>query len=164
MVIQEIGWQGIATSITALVALSSLFLSLYVVLRNKPKLNMEKIDANKKDEKLIEFRFYLDNIGEKPTTIKSIEFYTDDRFNPKNNIVSIIKETIPANRIVFSNKMESFNLPYHLLPNTSLKLKAQLDFSNEKERNEAIKPKGNQDQIHFTIVIKHSKGTFTKRI
>jgi len=162
----EINWQILTQILIAIIALAGFSLSLYLVFREKPSLSIEKITAGKKGDTFIDFRFYLDNTGEKPTTIKSIEFHTDENFMPKNRIVVLSEETIPgiSGGIVIHEKVKGFALPYHILPNTSLKLKARLDFSHKHERTKIIKPNDGEGQIHFNIIIKHSKGTFKDRI
>jgi hypothetical protein len=159
-------WQIITTILTALIAIAGFVLSLYLALNNKPRLSVEKISASKRDATMIDFRFYLDNIGEKPTTIKSIEFYTDDFFMPHNNIIIRSNSTEPfvQGSISMKENRKGFELPFHMLPNTSLKLEAQLNFISSDRRDKAINPNDRKGQIHFNIKIKHSRGIFKKKI
>lgn len=159
-------WQIITAILTAIIALAGFSLSLYLVLKNKPKLNVEKISANTRNATIIDFHFYLDNIGEKPTTIKSIEFYDDKNFMPHNNIIIRSNSTEPfvQGSITMNEKRKGFELPFHILPNTSLKLEAQLNFVSSDRRNNLIKADEGEGQIHINIRIKHSRGTYKKRI
>ena len=162
----NINWQIFAQILTAIIALAAFSLSLYLVLRTKPSLKVEKISAKKNRDSFIEFRFFLDNDGERPTTIKSIDFHTDENFMPKNKLLITNEKTSPTTgeTILMLRGVEGFKLPYHLMPYTSLKLKAQLDFSNKHDRDKAIKEGKGEGQIHFNIIIKHSKGVFKDRI
>jgi hypothetical protein len=159
-------WQIITTILTALIAVAGFSLSLYLALNNKPRLSIEKISASKRDATMIDFHFYLDNIGEKPTTIKSIEFYTDEFFMPHNNIIIRSNSTEPfvQGSISMKENRKGFELPFHLLPNTSLKLEAQLNFISSDRRDGVIKPNDGKGQIHFNIKIKHSRGIFEEKI
>ena len=159
-------WQIITTILTAVIALAGFFLSLYLALNNKPKLNIEKISATKRDATMIDFHFYLDNIGEKPTTIKSIEFYTDEKFMPHNNIIIRSNSTEPfiQGSISMKENRKGFELPFHILPNTSFKLEAQLNFISSDRRDNVINSNDGKGQIHFNIRIRHSKGIFEKKI
>lgn len=162
----EINWQILTQILIAIIALAAFFLSLYLALRAKPSLKIEKISAEKRGNTLIEFRFFLDNTGERPTTIKSIDFHTDENFIPKNKLLIVSERTSPTTgeTILVHRDVEGFKLPHHLMPYTSLKLKVQLDFIHKHERDKAIKANDGEGQIHFNIIIKHSKGVFKDRI
>ncbi len=158
-------WQILAQILTAIIALAGFFLSLYLTLKKKPSLSIEKIMAEKKDDTSVIFYFYLDNNGERPTTIKEISFHTDENFLPRSKIIIVSEETIPTHgNTLINKKVKGFELPYHLMPYTSLKLKAELDFSYKHERDKAISPNDGKGQIHFNIIIKHSKGLFKDKI
>ena len=163
----QIDWIIFSQVLTAIVALAGLGLAIYSIVRKPPKISLEKVLANKDEEKLIDFVFYLDNIGETAVTIKSIQFYNSRRFMPKVKLASVknrhtivdkVGGGIDIEKIQGSEKYLEF--PMHLLPNTSIKLHAQLEFPDEEHRNASIV----NGQIHFNIIIKHSRGEIDERI
>lgn len=149
--------------ITLLIASAGLGLSIYSIIRKNPKLIIEKAIATKQEDNTINFRFYLDNIGEKPTAIRSIEFFCiNNNFKPNSN-------TIISRNLVFPTEKESSNrqaideliFPFSLPQNSSIRLEAQLKFPDKRHLDMAFTKNG---QIHFKVKIRHSKGYLRKII
>ena len=154
------------TEITAVIAISiavaSLIISIIILLRNKPILEVEKHSAGIiKNSNIVKFIFYISNVGEKPTTIKSIEFHTDSNYMPKTTICKLKEQTIPnMDRTVSRENSEGMEFPFNLMPYNSFKLLAELDFSS----SDVFKKETASGKLHYHIRIKHIKGLFKDKI
>ncbi len=152
--------------IAIIISLISLCISIYILTRNKAILVAEKHSLIlKKKYKEIWVYFYLTNIGEKPTTIKSIDFYTKNKFMPKTTILKVIDKTIigigeelPTSPILYN--YEPINFPLLIEPHITMKLLAKLNFSNEN----IFEKETRNDNLQYTLRIKHSNKLFKKRI
>lgn len=149
-----------AELIAVAISLFSLGISIFTLTRDKPELDLEKYKAEiVKNEhvKLVNFTYFLSNTGKQPTTIKSIELQTKDKFIPSANHIEIYTETLLCISGVYGGdeKIKSLDIPFTILPHTSKKIESQLNF-NGREISES--------ELHFNLVIKHTKGTFKKYI
>ena len=59
-----------------------------------------------------------------------------------------------------NKNVEGFELPFNLMPNSSILLKAELDFNNV----EVFKREAGKEGFYYHIRIKHSKGLYKKKI
>ena len=148
-----------AEIIAVIISLFSLGIAIYALTRDKPKLSVEKCSANyaRQDNKNVIFTFFLNNYGNQPTTIKSIEFSTRDNFIPSAVFFERLTGAIAniAGHGVKEQKIKNIDVPFTIMPNTSKKIEAQLNFDGKKI---------NDSQIHFNVVIKHTKGKLKKYI
>ena len=151
---------GLDVWMVSVVSLIGLSLSIHNFRRNKPIIVVEKDSAEKHSDTIMFFRFYLSNLGEKPTTIKNIEFYTkNNKFMPKVTLIESLKESIPTGNIaIINNSVKGIKLPFNLAPNSSKRIKAILDFSTEDN----FKQEHTEDEIHYFIRVICSKEIIEK--
>ncbi|GEM_PF-2771450 len=145
---------AIVISVVSLVL--TLILSLYTLYRERPIISAEKNMATlqkRDDNNFIDFVFFLNNSGDRPTTIKSIQFQQND-FIPKAVFIELTTVTIPISAGIGlqDEKINSFDIPFSLMPNTSKRLEAQLNFSNQPISGTNLK-----------IIITHTKGKYQKK-
>lgn len=151
--------------IALVVSIVSLIISIYIITRNKAILVVEKHSLTlKKDKKEVWLYFYLSNIGERPTTIKTIDFYTDSKFMPKTHILRVIDKTtlgvggdLPTSHY---NQYETIDLPSLIKSHTTIKLLAKLNFSEKSIFDRETK----NDKLHYTLRLEHSKKIYEKRL
>lgn len=148
------------------ISLISLGISIYLITRNKAILVAEKHSLTiKKPRKEVWLYFYLTNVGERPTTIKSVDFHTDSRYMPKTQILKVIDETIIGIGEDLPTKpnmrYETIDMPFLLEPHTSIKLLAKLDFVDMS----VFKRETTNDKLHYTLRLMHSpKKPFEQRL
>ncbi len=148
--------------IVALVAVLGLVISLISIKKRKPKIYSRKYSAGfkKDDKRIIEFYFYLGNLGEVPASIEDIEFYTKGKHMPKRKFIKVVEEFIPAGKILTKFGVEPISLPFVLGQNTSIKLKAELEFPDEEEAKKSLNKKGRFElyaRIIFNGKVLHKK-------
>ena len=144
---------AIVISVVSLVL--TLILALYTLYRERPIISVEKHMATiqkRDDNNFIDFVFFLNNSGDRPTTIKSIQFQQND-FIPKAVFIELTTGTIPilAGIGLQDEKINIFDIPFSLMPNTSKRLEAQLNFSNQPISGTNLK-----------IIITHTRGKYQK--
>lgn len=154
--------EAIITILALVVSILGLALSFYIVSRNKPRLYIEKDLLEIKKNNQIWIYFYLSNIGEKPTTIKKVDFYNpNSRFMPKTTILEVTDqiilgcgEDLPASPNI--KKYTSLDFPFLINSNQTKKMLAKLDFSTkEKFENEKKRSK-----LKYKIRIAYSNKIF----
>lgn len=157
--------QFIISILALIVSIIGLLISFYVVSRNKSKILVEKyILEVKKDINEIWIHFYLSNVGERPATIKKIDFYNPEtRYMPHTTVLQTIDQTVlgigenlPTNFPV--SKYSTLDFPFSLNAHSTIKLLAKLNF-----------PTGMTKEIErkkFTYIarIEYSDKTFEKLI
>ena len=141
----------------------SIFAIVYTISKNKAILIAEPHSGVeiKREKKETEFDFYLTNRGNRPTTIKEIQFYcTEGNFLPKTTIIKILDKTILSIGLnaLKHPTYESIDFPAVIGPNTTIKLLARLNFSTEEELEKQTK-----NGFHYTIWIKHTGGDFKQK-
>ena len=121
----------------------------------------ELLELKEKDNEVWIY-FYLSNIGNKPTTIKKIRFYStikkdNSYYEPHLSILKVFEEqklgigrNLPTSDSL--KRYESISFPYILNCNNTLRLLVKLDFSN-KERFEK---ETNKDPLNFNVQISYS--------
>ncbi len=128
--------EQIIVSILALVvSILGLLLSFYVVSKNKPKILVEKDTLEvKKTANEVWICFYLSNVGERPATIKKIDFYNPEtRYMPNTTVLQTIDKTVlgigvnlPTNFPV--HNYSTLDFPFSLNAHSTIKLLAKLNF------------------------------------
>lgn len=151
--------------IAIIISIISLGLSIYTLSKNRAILKAEKHSLIlKKENKEVWIYFYLTNVGDRPTTIKEVDFYCDSHFMPKTQLLKVIDKTIlgigedlPASTYP---KYEALDFPSIIGPNTTIKLLAKLKFADKSVFERETK----NDKLHYILRLKYSLGIFEQRL
>jgi len=147
----------IISILALIVSILGLGLSFYIVSRNKPKLYVEKdVLEVKKDENEIWIYFYLSNIGERPTTIKKIEFNNPiSNFMPQTTCLKVMEKVSLGLNLGTSPPLKSYSpldFPFLIDSNHTEKILAKLKFLPEEIFKEEMK----RDKLTYKIRVNYS--------